>query len=453
MNEHDEAWQRRLDQGLGEIEGGAPPPDVTARVLARITASERPAGRRGVPARAFGVPRFLVAALLLLGVAVVVGTLWSPRQAEPLPAQDPGNPVWHQVHTLADIAALPEDARHVVGANLGDAELATLCRIAGAGLMGLRLRAAAYVPDGPAARFLSPAALVHLRRMPKLRALHLDWQEELTGADLDVLAELPLLEDLALQRFDTDDAMLGVLERLPLLKSIDLTLNHGFHGDSVARLCNLPRLRRLGLHACSQLSVDMLAPIANATRLQELDLSGIGGVWRGFLVGHATDAAIAQRRGQQDAASAAGAGLDARIVGMLPPSLQRLAIGCSGLDDGMVRALCARLGELRELDLADSAKLTDEGVLAALTLPKLVRLDVSRCPALTADIVEPMARASRLQRVVLVGQAWLTASDVERLIVAGIDIVVSTDSPVAAAVLAARRQHAEALRARASSPP
>ena len=59
MNDtRDESWERRLDLGLREIEGGATPPDVTDAVLERIerdllvfVATERSRHRRALPSR------------------------------------------------------------------------------------------------------------------------------------------------------------------------------------------------------------------------------------------------------------------------------------------------------------------------------------------------------------------------------------------------------------------
>src|SRR5262245_8635552 len=82
----DAAWERSLEAGLREVVGGERAPDVTAAVRARHAAGEVVTGGEAPPASPFR-QRWLAAALLLLGAAVVVATLVGRRAAErPAPA-------------------------------------------------------------------------------------------------------------------------------------------------------------------------------------------------------------------------------------------------------------------------------------------------------------------------------------------------------------------------------
>lgn len=418
----DEGWRRRLDWGLGETEGGAVPPDVTAAVLARIGGGAAP---RAHPPRRW----LLAAALVLLGAGAVLGT-WLSRgdrardaQVAVQPPQERTGPPeisWHSVASRRDLALLPAGVRHIELVNPDDDDLAALRRCRH--LEGLRLRAASR--DGRPAVLLSPAALPHLAAFDRLRVLEICFQSDLSDAPLDVLAGLPLLEKLRLSLFDTRDEDLAVLERLPSLRRLDLSSNQGFRHEGMRVLARLPGLRELDLRACSQLSVAMLAPLADMPRLEKLVLSGIGKWHRGVHTGHDTEAARARHQAFWEKAEADGAGLTPEVLEILPQGLRALGLADTeaSFDDAVMRALVRRLPDLEELDVSGCEGITDVGVAELLALRGLRRLDLSRCKGLTRHGLALVAQATQLREVRLDELPWLQLEHLEPILARGIRV-------------------------------
>jgi hypothetical protein len=317
----------------------------------------------------------------------------------------------------------------------------------------------------------------HLGAFSKLRALDLDFQIALTGAGLDVLLRLPLLEELRLRRFDVADDALAFLPKLPALRSLDLMLNHGVRAEAMKAIGRCRGLRSLTLYGCSQLNVAMLEELTALSQLRELDLTAIGNTWRGFLTGtaQAESNAVALARAKQAEQDGAGVNdqvfgvvgrlpelrvlrlasgrltgkglgalselkhlreLDlgdnpyARIdVGVLPPGLEILGLrfyssaAMPALTDDDVRALRQRLQNLTTLCLAGCAAITDVAVADLLALPELRELDLARCPKVTSTAIELLEHAQQIQTVRLDDLPWVTLAHAESLFARGITVL------------------------------
>lgn len=188
----------RLTWGLGELAGGATPPDVARRVLNRIT---------NVPTPAVTRSRRLTAAVLLLGIGVVIAA-WLQRSSAIAPAvvpalpQDPEprrivplpvhtGPEFVGVRTAGDIAALPPDVTAVELLDLGDAEVSALRRRCPL-LRKLRLRGSDFTDD----------ALVEALSLRHLLFLDLSACPRLTTRVFDAIPSATQLHQIQLDGHD-----------------------------------------------------------------------------------------------------------------------------------------------------------------------------------------------------------------------------------------------------------
>lgn len=427
--ERDEVLERRLDWALGEAVGGERAPDVTTAVLARHAAGV------DVEVDAPGDPRarwWVVAALVVFGIGAVVAVSElerggstpsftdAPERAQP--AQDLA-----VVTTRDRIAELPVDARAVELRDLDDAAVATLVARCPR-LQHLRIFASTayrHTADPLPAVSITDAAIEHVAGLRDLRRLDLIGTDGVKGPGLSHLENLPLLSDLTLSHFDLGDAALQFLPRLPSLRGLDLTLNHGFGSPSeagtgsagVAAIARCPGLQRLTMHACSQVHADALRHLSALRGLVELDLGG-GQSSRGF----AGPAHAALARDIREMVSIAreqfGAGVRDEVVADWP-KLRVLRLGGSVL---LTPALGKRLRELCPrlvtLDLSDCPGIDDATVSAVLGLTKLRVLDLSRCRGVTPAVM-PGLRSSLLAELTLDETSWLTLDHAEALFTSG----------------------------------
>jgi hypothetical protein len=450
----DEALDRRLEWGLHAVLGEERAPDVTRAVLARHARAEEPD-----PADATSAARplrpWLVAALLLLGVGVVVAVSVVGRQP---PAPESGRapePEAVTVTSRAGIERLPPATPAVELRNLDDDAVAALVARCPR-LQHVRLFAStAYrrADDPPEAVSVTDAALPHLARLGELRRLELIGTDGVEGPGLRHLDGLPLLAELTLSYFDLDDEDLAFLPRLPSLRALDLTLNHGFgrpapgrtDSEGIAAIGRCAGLQRLSLHGCSQLHADALRRLADLRGLISLDLGGNRG-HRGWASpsrqaqAAATAAAVAEARDQF------GAGVTDEVIAAWPRLRELSLPGCWRLTaaaGARIRALCPRLVQL---DLADCPGVDDRTVADVLQLPKLRRLDLSRCPGVTASVVFAL-RSTLLTEVVLDETPWLTLEHAETLLRSGKHVrSARRDAPAfAAAMRALAERHAGRL--------
>lgn len=300
MNEHDD--DPLLDWALGERVGGETPPDLRRAVRAKRTA-------RGAGA---GFSRLVAAALLLLGVATVVGVAWWARTggaavgpAAPGPGQGPGGgataivaaqePERAFVGSVADVLALPADTRAVEASGVGDDVVAALPRLAGLEVVVLRepwnesFGLGLKIAPPPDPQHVTNAIWKHLAKLPKLRRLELRGtvlaartRSGDASSVIGALEVLPGLETLVLRGFDTPDDALVRLSSLRSLRELDLSFNHGFGRVGFAAIGQCVGLRRLSLMGCQQLRARWLnTTLRSLGALEVLDLSAIDGInWR-----------------------------------------------------------------------------------------------------------------------------------------------------------------------------
>src|SRR5260221_2597844 len=139
MQPEQQADDLQMEWGLAERVGGDVPPDLSERVLARWRAGESVDEPTMLAAATERHRAWLAAALLLLGLGVVIGASLLQRSAKtaqdapvvsPDAAEGPdGVEAWQVVSTRAQIEALPDDTRFVEGRNLGDDDVTALVRL------------------------------------------------------------------------------------------------------------------------------------------------------------------------------------------------------------------------------------------------------------------------------------------------------------------------------------
>jgi hypothetical protein len=135
-------------------------------------------------------------------------------------------------------------------------------------------------------RTVSTAGLTHLKRLPKLKRVHvvvLAFDTKLDEDALKELADIPSLEELKLGpwipanaysiRYVTDTA-LAHLARLKNLKKLDLGCCPSITDKGIAELKGLTNLEELGLCYCVRVTAASLANFKNMTKLQSLDIRG-----------------------------------------------------------------------------------------------------------------------------------------------------------------------------------
>lgn len=431
---HTEAIERRLTAALHEVVGGERAPDVLAAVLARRASGDRPAADHEFAASAPRRRAVVAAALVLLGTAVVVGTLWTarsqtdagdraaPRGATPGDSAPPQGP--SPIRELTDpaaIAALPADLTAIAARNLDDAAVAALIARCPA-LTDLRIHAStasrrADDPETPVS--ISDAALAAIAGLDRLRRLELVGTDRVRGPGLRQLPALPLLEDLTLASFDLDDEALAVLPRLPSLRRLDLHLNHGFGERGVAAIATCPGLRTLVLRGCSPLTPEWLAALGRLTALEDLDLSGIGTTWRGAATEQLARARQPELQMLIEQAGRNGSRLGvAAIAGW--PKLRRIALADGHeLESSIGMVLRTRCPALQEVVLAHCPRVDDTTVAELLGLRHLRKLDLSGCAKVTETSGDLLLLARQLREVVFEECEWLTLASAERLLASG----------------------------------
>lgn len=216
-----------------------------------------------------GRSRWLAAALMLLGLGVVVGVVVTSRSGaavavapqEPLPPEV-------KVRGLAELQALDRGATNVWCQLREPAELGELARFA-------QLRSVVVEPDPDlsheemttAAWSLSPlaecASLEHvtigyfwtlklaeftvLTRLPKLRSLTLLGRDKVVDAELGALLGKLSLRSLVLHAVDVQPEGMRALGELPLLERLELRDCTGLATCDLTHLYRLRQLRALGV--------------------------------------------------------------------------------------------------------------------------------------------------------------------------------------------------------------
>ncbi|HLQ38650.1 MAG TPA: hypothetical protein VK348_12655, partial [Planctomycetota bacterium] len=475
MNERERARDLRLDWALAERLRGERPPDLTARILARHRDGDGVvlAQRLAVTAS----PRWRavrVAALLLLGLAVVVaaallrhGDNGRDADATAGPQDRAREPA--RIASAAEAAALPADTRAVEAFDTDDATLLVLARLrelesltvrySWRTIFGLGLK----VPPPKDPHSITDAGITTIAGFAKLRELHLLGAYGVTGATLQQLTRLPLLQSLTLAFFDVDDRYLAFLPQLPALQHLDLSFNYFFAEPTLATLARCQSLRVLSLRGCQQFVAEppvgaaaipqledldlslidnmngryeplprsaeaqarvdelskraflapggwgepMLAALAKTPRLRRLDLSGCN-------VSQAALGQLADRVTLESLNVSGIQGLGDGIAAQLPASLRELSV-CGEFTDTFCRDLRARLPALRHLDVSACYKITDAGAADLLAIRSLREIELRQMRGLTRGVLEPLAKATQLQTLDVRHCDFVTAGDVRDL--------------------------------------
>ncbi len=455
-----DAHRQRLEWALGELTGAAVPPDLAARTAARFAAGD---GRRLPPpsaiADAIRPPRrWLVAAALVFGTAVVGALVCWRGDLAPAPAQDAKpEPAPVQVASRQEIEALPADTRAVVGQGLDDAAVTALLRLRElrslelvyreAMALGLELKMAPPVaPPCITGRSFGTLAQLGKLRVLRLRGAHAITESfplggsaedaaAITATTLGELARLPLLEELALSHFDVPSYALATLPRLQSLRRLDLTANYGVDATAVAALSRCTGLEVLTLRACMTLPAAAIGQLSALPRLRELDVGDIDGMaWRsspGEFFGPATAAWLADARtranagvcGVTDAALRSLAAAPAlRCLRMTQPRctlagfdalrdfpvLERLELFGFGGEPMQVDALAELLPPLRELVACGAF---GDAFCRELRRrqPRLERLELPACYAITDAGLAELLRIDTLRELDVRQSRGLTA--------------------------------------------
>lgn len=452
-----------IDWALGERLGGERPPDLRAAVRAKLSGSAlRPRPQR-----------LLQAALMLLGLAAVLGVAFWPKQTlgpTPIVAPTIQEPQPAQVSSLADVAALPAGTRAVEAIGVGDAVIEALTRLRELEVLVVReswneaygLGLKTMPPVAP--EQITHASWRQFAKFTKLRRLELSGTVLLGQVDkagsagsLVLLECLPLLESLTLRCFDARPELLAQLPRLLNLRKLDLSFNHGFLADGIESVLQCRMLRSLSLRGCQQLQGTWLARLHQLAELEELDLGLIDGMnWRsgpGFLSDEEQQlirkSAESRAAGVDDQALAGiakapklrildisssrwtGRGLaelgkcttlrelnmfggqehGSGFVADLPKDLERLEV-CGEFTDAFCAAVREHLPKLRHLCVAACYQITDRGLADLCAMPSLRVLDMRQMRGLTVASAATIGQAVQLEQLDLRHNDWLTVSHV-----------------------------------------
>jgi len=226
-----------------------------------------------------------------------------------------------------------------------------------------------------------------------LRALSLDYCQQLHGADLARLGELPELADLGLGGID----VINWGARL-VVSDLPRVAGTGVDDEALAGIARAPLLRRLDVQG-GHFTPAGLAHLGACSRLEELDLSGAS-----------------------DAGSA--------FVADLPKSLRVLAV-CGDYTDALCRAVAEHLPALERIDVSACYKVTDLGIGVLAAMPQLRTLDMRQMYGLTRAVVPQLEKATQLLSLDVRHCDVLTVDDVARLRAAlpGCEIAANSGEP------------------------
>lgn len=339
-----EPTRRLLEVALGEVTGGRTAPDVTAAVRRRLAA----APKAKVP--------LLQAALLLLGLGVVVAVWWWRERGDASALQQPGqeSQSWPlpsiSCTGVHELQQLPDDLHGVqlLAELSAPAELAELQRF------GELTQLCVSLPSkvGNTRVEIGADELAPLAAMPQLQQLNL-LMGSLTPAALAPLAKATRLQVLGLWQVPLDRDLAAALATLPQLRELRL-------GDAAVTaagadgLTQLPRLDTLWLGPCDAAGQARLGTLPG---LRVLRISGAG-MPAGVLGGTLPELVPAL---WQSLAKAPHAELhlhrcrvDDALLATLPANLEALSLlDCEGVTPAALRGM-KRCGQLRSLALGRS---------------------------------------------------------------------------------------------------
>ncbi len=276
--------QRLFDVAVGEASGAESPPDVRARVLARVRDGD--STRRGGGSES-GSP-WLAVALVLLGIAVVIAVVVTsedsprPEPEEPNAIQDPLSAP--ELPPVIEVIAAP-------GAAVADPSLRNVLARSPTD----RMTSFAFVQDlehlerlevGRMPPFnLLGAQGVHVRddwfapiaKCRKLRVLEIRNLGGFRSAHLRVLAGMPQLESITIDsvQWTLTPELIDELAAMPALRRLKLR-NFTVTGEGFDELLRLDKLTSLDLELVQEVTEEQLAALATLENLEQLRLGSIG---------------------------------------------------------------------------------------------------------------------------------------------------------------------------------
>jgi hypothetical protein len=326
-------------------------------------------------------PRWLLAALVLLGIVVTAATMWQTRtvpreeaqdpQPVPLPAEVTGSGV-------TQLQALPVDTENLLAKLVDPRDLPVLKRFPQ--LRGLRLSAEEvhiagintrkYHPkwSAPADDLLTPIAA--LRRLESLSLP--SHRMPLGPALLAPFADHPTLRELTLtgHQFALDEALVAALAKIPRLRGLDLHFV-AVTADTLRAVATLP-LESIELRFCHDLDADGWQALMTMRSLRSLSFTD----WSWGAVPGRAKAPAGWRPTP----------VDLRHLSRLP-QLRELELLSCDVDDEQFAALPDTLTTLR---LA-STKLTPNGIgaLGRFVALRELRFDTKSGGTTFASLFEP----------------------------------------------------------------
>lgn len=444
-----EAMDRWLDASLGEALGGERAPDVTAHVLARAAAGERPElGPEDRPVSGGAWRQLWVAALLLLGIGVVGGVAWLQRAgaggggggtAEVLDqpatprdgaasAQDPERDGLAFVRSRSEIADLPTDLR-AARVDLGKRGLEELV-----------------------ARCPRLEVLVVERVHPEVLSNREDQDTVPSTAELlTQVARLRDLQDLRLGYLRDADAALGPLRDLAKLSALSLQSGMGIASEGAEVLASLRTLRSLRIDCMEEpLQPSLLEAIRALSQLERLELHA--DQYTGTLDASPLGSLKRLREFRIDLWTRTGpffaSGVRDEVVQHWP-QLQSLSLPSAAVSGHIGAVLLERTPELTDLDLGGCTNLTVTTVRDVVKLPRLrklriagVRTSIGVKPDMGPDVVSLLASTPSLREVDLGEAPWFTLEHAATLLGAGKRVRVEReDSAFQQQLAGLHRQH------------
>jgi hypothetical protein len=261
----------------------------------------------------------------------------------------------------------------------------------------------------PPVHTITDDGLQRLRTARGLRALRLAGQLGVTGTGLDVVRELPGLEEVSLRSMRVDDAGLRALGELPRLRRLVLEDVQGFGAAGLAAIARLATLEELSLSGCSHVDDEWLVALGGLSRLEVLDLSRLAPRGapvashlppseRGSGVAGAGAAAIATlpRLRSLNLTSSGVASAPLRALGALA-GLQHLELDGAALQAADLRFLPRGLARLSLRELGGLLDRFGEDLAAAV--PGLQTLDLVHCPGVGRAALASLAALTSLREL------------------------------------------------------
>jgi len=345
------ARERQLDWLLDELLGDRQPRDV--RREARTA-----------------MPRWLVAALIVLAIGAAVGVALHEdpgKPVRPTPVQDPAPAgPWHDCTSPAELDQVPADVVNLRCFDFDDATLTKLDRFEKL----QRLDLSKSLPDQNGVTrsvAITDAGVAHLDALTSLQWLSLAGCWQIEGKTLGQLRSIPRLEHLDLAYTNVTTSGVARLSTLPSLRELVLSGCIGFHGSALTAIAKIPGLRRLELSACASLSAADVASLRSLSELRYLDLTNCCGFFLGQRAAAFDDFGPDGRQEPKEKQPVEdGIGVTDEAVSALRdlPIQTLLLHGCRALTDEVAAPLAA-MKHLRHLDVGNLRK-TTTAILSAL---------------------------------------------------------------------------------------